>query len=159
MPSSYSSVRRRMTTRWWAATALFAAPLGGIVAQAAAANDSTRLQGTWTMISGAADGYPLPPEYVQQMKRVYRGNELSVTMGSQLYFKATITLDTTTTPRAIDYRMTAGFTAGAVQLGIYAFNGDTVRFCFAAPGKTRPTDFITIAADGRTVSTWVRAKP
>lgn len=135
--------------------------LGAATAQVPtpAATDSARLQGTWTMVSGAGDGYPLPPEYVRQMKRVNTGREVTVTMAGQLFFKATITLDTTQTPRAIDYHMIGGLTVGAVQLGIYAFAGDTVRFCFAAPAGSRPPVFITVAADGRTLSTWVRVKP
>ena len=93
------------------------------------------------------------------MKRVYAGREVTITMAGQLYFKATITLDTTASPRTIDYHMTGGPTVGAVQLGIYAIAGDTVRFCFAAPGASRPPVFTTVAADGRTLSTWVRVKP
>jgi len=80
-------------------------------------------------------------------------------MAGTLYFKATISLDTTEAPRAIDYHMTGGPTAGAVQRGIYVFSGDTVRFCFAAPGGTRPTAFTTVAGDGLTFTSWVRAKP
>jgi uncharacterized protein (TIGR03067 family) len=121
--------------------------------------DSARLQGTWVMLTGAADGYPLPTEYVRQMKRVFTGREVTITMGGQLYFRATISLDTAQAVRTIDYHMTAGPTAGAVQPGIYAFSGDTVRFCFAAPGGRRPTAFATVASDGLTLSTWVRAKP
>jgi uncharacterized protein (TIGR03067 family) len=41
--------------------------------------------------------------------------------------------------RAIDYDMTEGPTKGEKHLGIYELDGDTVKFCFAAPGKDRPT--------------------
>ena len=120
-----------------------------------ASSDSARLQGAWVMLAGAANGYTLPEAYVKNMKRVLTGNELTVTMGEQLFFKATIVLDPTKSPRTIDYHMTEGPTAGAVQLGIYAISRDTVRFCFGAPDTPRPDEFTSASGDGRTVSTWV----
>ena len=61
------------------------------------------------------------------MKRVLTGHELTVTMGGQVFFQATIA-------------------------------GDTVRFCFGPANGPRATDFPTAAGDGRTLSTWVRAR-
>ena len=109
------------------------------------------------MVSGAADGYPLPPDYVKSMKRVFAGNEVTVTMAAQIFFKATVHLDASRSPRTIDYHMIGGPTAGQVQLGIYTITGDTARFCFGAPNAVRPTDFTAVAGDGRTLSTWIRA--
>jgi uncharacterized protein (TIGR03067 family) len=80
-------------------------------------------------------------------------------MGGQLYFEATIQLDPALTPKTIDYHMTAGFTTGAVQRGIYRFAGDTVVFCFGAPDAARPIEFTTHPGDRRTLSAWVRARP
>jgi uncharacterized protein (TIGR03067 family) len=124
-----------------------------------ASADSATLQGSWSMISGAADGYTLPPEYVQSMRRVFGGSEVTVMMGQQLFFKATVVLGGSGSVRTIDYHMTGGPTTGAVQLGIFAVAGDTVRFCFGAPNAPRPNDFTTTRGDGRTLSTWVRARP
>ena len=132
-----------------------------LVAQAPtpAATDSARLQGTWSMVSGAADGYPMPAAYVQSMRRVASGSEVTVEMGGRLFFKATISLEPTRSPKTIDYHMTGGPTVGTVQLGVYEISGDTARFCFASPGKARPKEFATNAGDGRTLSTWVRTAP
>ena len=111
------------------------------------------------MVSGSADGYTLPPSYVQRMRRVFSGREVTVTMGQMLYLKATVVLGGSGVVRTIDYHMTGGPTAGAVQLGIFLIAGDTVRFCFGAPNAARPSDFTTTTGDGRTLSTWVRARP
>jgi uncharacterized protein (TIGR03067 family) len=134
---------------------------GLLVAQAPAAtpSDSARLQGTWVMVSGAADGVAMPPAYASAMRRVLAGSDLTVTMGGQVFFRATVELDPDQAPKAVDYHMTAGPTTGAVQHGIYMFTGDTVRFCFASPGGARPTDFTTTPGDGRTLSSWVPARP
>jgi uncharacterized protein (TIGR03067 family) len=139
--------------------ALLAGLAATLPAQTPVTTDSARLQGTWAMASGSADGAPLPDPYLAQMRRVLTGNDLIVTMAGSLYFRATVVLNPSTSPKSIDYHMTAGTTAGAVQLGIYEIRGDTVRFCFASPNAARPTDFSSTPGDGRTASTWIRAGP
>jgi uncharacterized protein (TIGR03067 family) len=153
-----------MRTRWLIALGGLSLPLAtALAAQSAGAGtlltDSARLQGTWSMVSGAADGFPLPPSYVKDMRRVFAGNEVTVTMGGSLFLRASIVLDPTATPKRIDYHMTGGPTAGATQLGIYQITGDTVQFCFGSPNAPRPADFTSAAGDGRTLSKWVRGKP
>lgn len=124
-----------------------------------ALTDSARLQGTWIMVSGSASGMAMPSSMAAGMKRVAAGHEVTITMNGQLYFKATFTLHPAASPKAIDYLMTGGPTAGSRQLGIYAFHGDTVQFSFGAPGAARPTTFAAAAGDELTVSKWVRVKP
>lgn len=119
-----------------------------------ATNDLAQLQGEWTMVSGSADGSPMPDEMRRQMKRVCAGDELTVTMGGQTFIKAKVTIDPSKTPKTIDYQMTGGFTAGKKQLGIYELDGDTFKSCFTKPGADRPADFAP--GEGRTVSVWKR---
>lgn len=120
----------------------------------AAKKDLAAIQGEWVMVSGSADGLPLPDEMRKQMKRVCKGDETTTTMGGRMYFKAKVTLDPSKKPKAIDYEMTDGFTKGKKQLGIYEIVGDTFKSCFGAPGDPRPADFTTKASDGRTISVW-----
>jgi uncharacterized protein (TIGR03067 family) len=123
-----------------------------------AKEDLAKLQGEWTMVSGEIAGQQLPPDLVKTSKRVTKANETTAHVGGQLFFKATITLDPTKKPKTIDYDMTEGTTKGKKQLGIYEITGDTIRFCFSAPGKERPTDFTTKAGDERTLSAWKKGK-
>src|SRR5437867_8320104 len=74
--------------------------------------DLAELQGEWVMVSGSADGQPMPEEMLKQMKRVCKGDEITVTMGGQLYLKAKINLDPSKKPKTIDYQMTGGPTNG-----------------------------------------------
>jgi len=120
--------------------------------------DLAKLQGEWTMVSGSADGQPMPDDMLKQMKRVCKGDETTATMGGQLFIKAKITLDPSKTPKTIDYVMLDGFTKGKTQLGIYEVDGDTFKSCFAAPGAERPTDFVSKPGDRRTLSVWKRQK-
>ena len=132
-----------------------------LAAQAAprAESDSAHLQGTWAMVFGMASGSAMPAEDAPMFRRVLVGNDLTVTSDGRLMFGATITLNSRAVPRTIDYHLTRGPLAGAVQLGIYELRGDTVIFCFARVGAARPTDFKSEMGDGRTLSKWVRASP
>jgi uncharacterized protein (TIGR03067 family) len=120
--------------------------------------DLAKLQGAWVMVSGSADGQPVPEEMRRQMRRVCKGDEATTTMGGQVFLKAKITLDPSKTPKSIDYQMLEGFTKGKTQLGIYEVEGDTFKACFAAPGSERPKDFTTKPGDGRTLTVWKREK-
>ena len=117
-----------------------------------------QLQGEWSMVSGVADGRPMPEEMLKQMKRICKGDETTTLMGGQLYFKAKITIDPSKSPKTIDYEMTEGFTKGKRQLGIYEVDGDSFKSCFGKPGAERPTDFASKPGDGRTSSVWKREK-
>src|SRR5436309_3392680 len=103
--------------------------------------DLAQLQGEWSMVSGSADGQPIPDESRKQMKRVCKGNETTTMMGERVFLKAKITLDPSKKPKTIDYDMTDGFTKGKKQLGIYEVEGDTFKSCFAKPGEERPSEF------------------
>jgi uncharacterized protein (TIGR03067 family) len=121
--------------------------------------DMARLQGEWSMVSGSADGQPMPDQMLKQMKRVCKGDETTTTMAGQIFLKAKITLDPSKKPKTIDYLMTEGFTKGKTQLGIYEVDGVTFKACFGKPGAERPTDFTSKPGDGRTLSVWKREKP
>lgn len=118
--------------------------------------DLAQLQGEWTMVSGSADGQPMPEDMLKQMKRVCKGDELTVTMADRIFLKAKFTIDPSKKPKTIDYEMTEGLTKGKKQLGIYELNGDTFKACFNSPGAERPTEFK--AGDGLTLSEWKRKK-
>src|SRR5262249_49727724 len=112
------------------------------------------LDGEWTMVSVIADGQAVPEAIAKTGKRVAKGNETTVTIAGQLVMKATFTIDPTKKPKTIDYAMTDGPTKGQKQYGIYEIDGDTVRVCFAAPGKDRPTEFASKPGNGHTLTVW-----
>jgi len=124
---------------------------------AAAKRDMEAMQGEWTMASGAADGYPIPDTMLRDFRRVCKGDEVVTTMGGRVYMKATVKLDPSKSPKAIDYAVTDGPTKGKTQLGIYQLDGDTFKSCFAAPGAERPADFASKPGDQRTSTVWKRA--
>ena len=120
--------------------------------------DMDQLQGEWSMVSGTADGQPMPDEMRKQMKRVCKGDEITVTSGGQLFLKAKVSIDPSKKLKTIDYEMIDGFTKGKKQLGIYELDGDIFKSCFGAPGADRPKDFASQPGDKRTSSVWKREK-
>src|SRR5207249_10246431 len=134
-----------------------------VFVSAAGADDTVKkemsqLEGAWSMVSGEANGMSMPKETVDTGKRVAKDGETTITIGGQVYFKAKFTIDPAKKPKAIDYTMTEGPTKGKTHLGIYELDGDTVKFCFAAPGKDRPTEFTAKEGSQRTLSVWKRDK-
>jgi RNA polymerase sigma factor (sigma-70 family) len=126
--------------------------------QAVLNKESARLEGEWAMVSGEHDGQAVPEAFFKMWKRVARGNDTTVTFAGQTMLKATFTIDPSKNPKTIDYTVTDGSNKGKKQYGIYEWDGDKVRFCFAAPGKDRPTQFTTKGGDQITLSVWKRAE-
>jgi uncharacterized protein (TIGR03067 family) len=127
-------------------------------AQDAIKKEMAELAGEWSMVSGEANGLPMPQATVKTGKRVARDGDTTITFGGQVYFKAKFSIDPAKKPKAIDYAMTEGPTKGKTHLGIYELDGDTVKFCFAAPGKDRPTEFKAEEGSQKTLSVWKRAR-
>jgi uncharacterized protein (TIGR03067 family) len=130
----------------------------GADADDAVKKEMAQLEGEWSMVSGEASGTSMPKDLVSTGKRVAKDGETTITIGGQVYLKAKFTIDPAKKPKAIDYTMTEGPTKGKTHLGIYELDGDTVKFCFAAPGKDRPTDFTAKEGSDRTLSVWKRDK-
>jgi uncharacterized protein (TIGR03067 family) len=120
--------------------------------------DMAQLQGEWSMVSGTADGQPMPDALLGSCRRICKDDGITVLVGGQLMMKAKISIDPSKKPRTIDYEVTGGPNKGKRQLGIYELDGDTFKSCFGAPGDERPADFASKSGDRRTSSVWKRTK-
>ena len=112
------------------------------------------IEGDWAMLSGVFNGQPLQADWVKFCKRITRGNVTTVVAGPQTMLKARFTLDTSKTPKAIDYVNLHGSHKGKSQLGIFERQGNELKVCVSAPGKPRPNDFSSKRGDGRNCTVW-----
>jgi uncharacterized protein (TIGR03067 family) len=84
--------------------------------------------------------------------------KMSVRRGDKVIAEATVKLDPTNKPKAIDVTFTAGEKKGKTVLGIYEIEPDTFRVCVARPGDRRPADFSAKVGSGRTLLVYKRQK-
>lgn len=123
-----------------------------------AKSELARFEGEWVMTAGQNDGQSIPDAARNQFRRIVKGDETVVMNGSAVFMRAKFTLDAQKKPKAIDYTLLEGANKGMKQLGIYEWVDDSLKICFAAPGKDRPADFSARAGSGHTVSVWKRMK-
>ena len=115
-------------------------------------------QGEWTMVSGAADGVPIPDYMFNQIRQVFTGAQMTGTISGTMYWKVKFAIDPSKSPKTIDYEIIGGPAAGAKQLGIYELNDDTCKLCVGKLNGERPKNFDARPGTGHTASTWKRVK-
>jgi uncharacterized protein (TIGR03067 family) len=105
--------------------------------------DKDKLQGTWQVVSAVRMGRPLPE--AERHKLVFEGDTLMIQRGDDVLFKGKVKLDPAKKPKSLDMELledAGGQKKGQVSLGIYVIEGDTLKWCNAAPGaEDRPQEF------------------
>ncbi len=115
-----------------------------------------QLAGTWQAVELVRNGEALPKTMLAFVKRVGKCNETRVSAGGQVMVDARMRIDAAQLPVAVDYLHSSGTLKGKVQQGILEWIGDEVRFCMAAVGDERPTEFSSKPGSGRILSRWRR---
>jgi uncharacterized protein (TIGR03067 family) len=119
----------------------------GALGEDAAKKELELLQGHWVMVGRELLGKKATPEELKQLKgvMVIEGNKRtgwSDEMGKKVNVQeATIKLDPTANPKAVDKAITKGIGKGETTLGIYKLEGDQLTICLALGSKERPTEF------------------
>jgi uncharacterized protein (TIGR03067 family) len=117
-----------------------------------------RLQGEWTPVVLVTNGAPVDEGFLRYGSRTMTGNEAKVVFGGQTMIHAKVRLDESTTPIAVDY-LNIGRGGTTITRGIFEWADDQARFCMAAPGALRPSDFSCDAGSGLTLSQWKKKEP
>jgi uncharacterized protein (TIGR03067 family) len=122
--------------------------------------DLKAMEGTWTVTLHEADGKKLSEEEAKKVdsKLIVKGGKYTVYFGDKEIASGTIKLDAAKTPRQIDAIAEEGPGKGMAMPGIYEIKGDTMRVCFAQPGKDRPKEFRTQEGTGQLLLGYKRAK-
>jgi uncharacterized protein (TIGR03067 family) len=143
----------------WLIGPLFAAGVEGDEAD----KELKKLQGTWVMVSGEADGKKVADEHVNSSKIVYEGNKGQLVTphqsGEAIVFDI-IRIDSTKKPKEMHFVRRNGPAAGKTLVGIYEFEGDDqYKFAFDPTGLVTIKEFVTKEGTGHFRHSWKRSKP
>jgi uncharacterized protein (TIGR03067 family) len=120
--------------------------------------DKEKLQGDWAAVSMVRDGMPIPRDDAQAFFRTVKGDKYTVFRYDEVVNKWTFTIDATKKPKTMDVIPEGTDDKAKASLGIYEFDGDKLKVCFAMPGKDRPTEFASKEGSGHAFTVWEREK-
>ena len=119
-----------------------------------AAKDLKKMQGDWVVVSMEVDGMRIPDDDAQALFRTVKGDKYTVSRYRKTAGKGTIKLDATKKPRAFDAIPDGAAGKAGPVLGIYEFDGEKLKLCYAPPGMPRPTEFRSKEGSGHTLTIW-----
>jgi uncharacterized protein (TIGR03067 family) len=119
--------------------------------------DLDALQGDWACERYVVNGTTLEPDDAQAYFRTIKDSSYTVSRYRKKLGAGTFTLDATKTPKHIDITP-EGKGKDVVIRGIYRLEKGTFTFCYAAPGKDRPTAFEAKEGSGQTLTVWKKEK-
>jgi uncharacterized protein (TIGR03067 family) len=117
-----------------------------------------KFKGTWTIESSETGGKKLPADELKGFIVTFDGDKHTVKKGDEVIQVGTQELDPSKSPKTITVTMTEGPNKGTVMLGIYEFDGDTLKVCFDPEGKKRPTEFKSAPGSPNFVNVHKRVK-
>jgi uncharacterized protein (TIGR03067 family) len=120
------------------------------------AKDLEKMQGDWAVVSVVRDGVKDEDDNAQSLFRTVKGNQYTVFLFDKEIGSGTFKIDATKKPKTID-SFPANL-AGKAILGIYQIEGNTIKTCYAPPGKDRPTEFDSKKGSEHTLMVWEREK-
>lgn len=117
-----------------------------------------KFHGVWTFASVEAGGTKVPADELKGLTVTFAADKYTVKKGDEVIQVGSQKLDPSKSPKAIDVKVTEGLKKGAVMLGIYQIDGDTLTVCFDEAGKKRPTEFKSAAGSETFVNVHKRVK-
>jgi uncharacterized protein (TIGR03067 family) len=117
-----------------------------------------RFEAKWRFVAIEIDGRKVPEEAFKEDSLVLKGKKYTMTVHGKATTGA-FKIDPTATPKAIDITITDGPHKDKTAKGIYELDDDTQKICVAAPGKPRPTEFVSKPDSGSVVQVLRREKP
>ena len=114
-----------------------------------AAKELKKFEGAWVVESMEMDGQKPPAEEIAQFRLVFDADKYSMKMADNVVAKGKIKIDPTKKPKTIDVTPSEGDNSGQLMLGIYEFDGDKMKACYAMPGNKRPEKYAAEAGSGQ----------
>jgi uncharacterized protein (TIGR03067 family) len=123
--------------------------------------DRDAILGTWRAVSQEEQGQS--KNDVEDHRLILSGGEFTIKSGDQVLYKGKYKLDPAKKPKAIDMEITESAKEnhdGKTGLGIYALEGDTLKWCVNEPGEAeRPKEFAAPPGTKLMFVTFKREKP
>jgi uncharacterized protein (TIGR03067 family) len=120
--------------------------------------ETKKFQGNWNIESSVMGGQEIPRDQLKEFLVIYEGDKHTLKFGDKVFQVGTQKIDPSKSPKTIDVTMTEGPSKGAVMLGIYEIDGDTLKVCFDPEGKKRPTEFKSEAGSQNFLNVHKRVK-
>jgi uncharacterized protein (TIGR03067 family) len=123
-----------------------------------APDEADLFKGVWSLTALDTPDQKTPKDDLKGVEVVFEGDAYRQTKGEVLE-DGKFKIFPDKKPREIDFAIKSGQDKGKDQLGIYQFDGDTLKICVAKAGsKTRPTDFALESGTDRILLVLKRAK-
>lgn len=144
-------------------TAIATVASAGDAQDEAIKKDRKDIEGTWRVVVIEINGSKSQEEDIGKFVKkltVVNGSDgtWSLRADDRETNKWTSTIDPMKRPKTIDLTQTEGEEKGHKQLGIYELGKNTLKLCFAAPGKKRPTEFSSTPGSEHFFITFLREK-
>jgi uncharacterized protein (TIGR03067 family) len=123
------------------------------------AKEIEAMQGTWLPTTAELGGQKFPDEVRKSIKLVLKGDQYTVTVGTEGNDRGTVKVNSSAKPKAMDITGTDGPNKGKTFPCIYELTGDTLKVCYDLSGKARPADFSTKPGTQLYLVTYQRQKP
>jgi uncharacterized protein (TIGR03067 family) len=122
----------------------------------AAEQDSTRIQGTWKLVSLEDKGKPVPPESLPDLTIFFGKKQFMIEQDNVLTQAGSVGFDSESSPKSITTIVSFGKEEGKSMLGVYEFDKDSLKICLDPTGRSRPTALKTDEVSSFTLATYKR---
>ncbi len=140
-------------------TTLLMVSLGFLAADDPKKDDAEAIKGKWVAVSIKAGGFTVPEEAAGSFKFKFDGKEYVNTNMGQTE-EGGYTIDSSKSPKTIDFDIKTGNDKGKKQLGVYKLDGDKLTIVAATAGETeRPKSIEPGANDQVLMIVLQRQKP
>lgn len=117
------------------------------------------LKGKWDLTALTSEGQVAPDAVVKQFKAKFESKSYIQIIDGMTVEEGTYKIDSTKSPKTIDFIVESGPDKGKTQLGIYEIKNDTLTFCVTKAGsETRPDSFEAKTGSSQTLFVWKKAK-
>jgi uncharacterized protein (TIGR03067 family) len=118
-----------------------------------------RFEGAWQIVSLTIDGNNSAEQDAAGVAITFDGEgKLTAEADGNVVVRAKITVDPARKPKSIDLLTIEGENKDKVSMGIYEFDDNTHRVCYAAPTADRPTEFSSTPGSGHILAVFKRVK-